>query len=182
MIQRRLRRHTGSATVSIHVRDPAQLFNSLDPSPFWDRDLDRDAATFIEEEFADKRTAAVWHLNVNLHDGRVDAIDVQQAIENYYERLAATARRQMREQLRLSGFGLLAGIALFLLCMGLRQLLQGAFSDPSRLIDEGLVILAWLVLWRPAEAIAYEWIPLHRRRRLYERLAMIRVAVRGPGT
>jgi hypothetical protein len=44
------RHRVGSATVNIHVRDVAQLFNSLDPSPFWDRDLDRDAATFIEEE------------------------------------------------------------------------------------------------------------------------------------
>jgi hypothetical protein len=35
----------GTATVSVHVRDFAQLFNSLDPSPFWDRDLDRDCMT-----------------------------------------------------------------------------------------------------------------------------------------
>jgi hypothetical protein len=30
------------------------MFNSLDPAPFWDRDLDREAAGFIEEEFSDK--------------------------------------------------------------------------------------------------------------------------------
>ena len=42
--------------------------------------------------------------------------------------------------------------------------------------DEGLIILAWLALWRPAEAVAYEWVPLYRRRRLYDRLATIRVA------
>jgi len=46
-----------TASVSIHVRDLAQMFNSLDPSPFWDRDLDRAAAEFIEEEFRERRSA-----------------------------------------------------------------------------------------------------------------------------
>jgi hypothetical protein len=178
VIRRHLRRSTGSATVNIHVREPAQLFNSLDPSPFWDRDLDRDAATFIEEEFAEKPAAAIWHLSVHLRDGEAVATDLQQAVTNYYSRLAASARRQLREQLRLGQIGLLGGIAVFLLCMGLRQLLQGTFQDSSRMADEGLIILAWLALWRPAEAVAYEWVPLYRRRRLYDRLATIRVAIR----
>lgn len=169
---------SNSATVSIHVREPAQLFNSLDPSPFWDRDLDRDAAGFIEDEFDEKHAAASWHLNVHVSHGAAVAADVQQAIESYYERLTASTRRQLREQLRLAGFALLVGIGLFLVCMGLRQFLQGALPETSWVIDEGLVILTWLVLWRPTETIAYEWIPLYRRRRLYERLARIRVSIR----
>ena len=39
-----LRERSGTATVHVHVHEVAQLYNSLDPSPFWDRDLDRDAA------------------------------------------------------------------------------------------------------------------------------------------
>ncbi|MEO8063525.1 MAG: hypothetical protein ABI821_12355 [Pseudomonadota bacterium] len=179
MSSRRGHRHGGSsATVSIHVRDPAQLFNSLDPSPFWDRDLDRDAATFIEEEFAEKRSADVWHLNVHVPDGPASAGDLQQAVENYYGRLASSARRELRDNLRLGELGLLGGIAVFLLCMGLRQLLQGALENMPRILDEGLIILAWLALWRPTEVVAYEWVPHHRKRRLYERLAAIRVSVK----
>ena len=37
----------GSATLSIYVHDLAQMFNSLGPLPFWDRDPDGDAASFI---------------------------------------------------------------------------------------------------------------------------------------
>jgi hypothetical protein len=33
-------------------------------------------------------------------------------------------------------------------------------------------------MWRPVEALAYEWVPFLRKRRLFERLAGIRVAVR----
>ena len=62
----RQRRHraSSSAVVNIHIRDLSQLFNSLDPSPFWDRDLDREAAAFIEEEFSEKLSAASWNLHV----------------------------------------------------------------------------------------------------------------------
>lgn len=172
------RRGASSATVSIHVRDLAQLFNSLDPSPFWDRDLDRDAAAFIEEEFSEKRSADVWHLNVHVHEGASLGRDLQAAIENYYERLASSARHAVREHLLTGQLALLGGIAVFLVCMGARQLLQGMWRELPRVLDEGLIILAWLALWRPAEVLAYEWVPLYRKRRLYERLAAIRVAIR----
>jgi hypothetical protein len=61
--------------------------------------------------------------------------------------------------------------------MGLRQILQNMASLPH-ILDEGLIILAWLALWRPTEVLVYEWVPLYRKRRLYERLAEIRVGIR----
>jgi hypothetical protein len=136
------RHPAGAAAVSVHVRDLSQMFSSLDPSPFWDRDLDQNAATFIEDEFRDKRTAADWHLNVHTQENAALAGDLQTAVENYYGRMANIARRELLEH------------------------------------DEGLIILGWIALWRPAEMLAYEWIPLVRKRRLYERLAGVRVAVR----
>jgi hypothetical protein len=167
-----------TASVNIHVRNPAQLFNSLDPSPFWDRDLDRAAASFIEEEFSDKRSADLWHLNVHVTEGDQLANDLQTAIESYYERNAASARRELREHRLTAELALLAGVTLFVLCMVARQLLLAAVGDVSRVLDEGLIVLAWLALWRPAEALLYEWVPLYRKRRLYERLAGIRVSIR----
>jgi hypothetical protein len=176
--QRQSRAGGSLATVSIHVHDLAQLFNSLDPSPFWDRDLDRDAAAFIEEEFAEKRTADAWQLNIHAHENQSLSGELQQAIENYYTRLAGSVQRQLREHWRLGELGLLGGIGIFLLSMGLRQLLQGTLTELPRMLDEGLIILAWVALWRPVETVAYEWVPLLRRRRLYERLAAARVSVR----
>ena len=171
------RRHGRSATVSIHVRDQAQLFNSLDPSPFWDRDLDRDAATYIEEEFTEKRHAEAWHLHVHVQEGEVLAEHLQQAVSSYYSRLAGTARRELHEHVKLGQLALLGGVLIFLFSMGLRQILQNMASLPH-ILDEGLIILAWLALWRPTDVLVYEWVPIYRKRRLYERLAEIRVAIR----
>ncbi len=174
-----LRRRAGAAAVSIRVRDLAQVFNSLDPSPFWDRDLATEAAEFIEGEFRDKLSARLWHLNVHTREGGALAADLQPALEHYYERLAVSARRRLRDQIRYGQLALLGGIAIFLLSMTARGVLSRILGGVvPRLLDEGLIILAWLALWRPAESLVYGWIPLFRERRLYERLAAIRVSVR----
>lgn len=73
---------------------------------------------------------------------------------------------------------LIGGVVVFLLSMGLRSALARIFGTLPQILDEGLIILAWLALWRPAEMLLYGWIPLRRKRRLYERFAGIRVFVR----
>lgn len=165
------------AAVRIHVHELAQFYNSLDPSPFWDRDLDRDAADFIEGEFREHLAADTWHLIVHVRAGEADAQTLQAALETYYERLAASAHRELKEHFRRARVGLLAGLALFGVFMVTRTLLRATVADVPTVVDEGLVILGWLTLWRPAETFAYEWIPVYRRQRLYERLQSTRVSV-----
>jgi hypothetical protein len=168
----------GTASVNIHVRDLAQMFNSLDPSPFWDRDLDRTAAEFIEDEFGEKRAADVWHLHIHAHEGAATASDIQAAIEHYYERLEHSTRLGLREQVRIGELALLVGVAVFSICISLRGVLATALHGLSRGLDEGLIVLGWIALWRPVEVLAYGWVPLYRKRRLYQRLARIQVSVR----
>lgn len=172
---------SGSAAVNIYVRDLSQLFNSLDPSPFWDRDLDREAAEFIEEEFSEKVGARGWNLYVHAHGGGTSPKDLQTALETYYGRMAGSARRAIREHLRSGEWTLVAGVGVFLLSMGLRSMLARLLGTLPQILDEGLIILAWLALWRPAEMLLYGWVPLHRKQQLYERLAGIRVFVRPDG-
>jgi hypothetical protein len=166
-----------TAAVNVHVRDLSQMFNSLDPSPFWDRDLDRSAAAFIEDEFGEKQSAKTWHLHVHAIKGAELAGHLQVAVENYYDRLAASARRELMEHRRMGHVALIFGLAFLLLSMSARELLLGFFGGLPLALDEGLIILAWVGLWRPAEMLAYEWIPVRRKRRLYERLAAVHVTV-----
>lgn len=176
---RRDRHGRRTATVSVHVHTLAQMFNSLDPSPFWDRDLDRAAAEFIEGEFSDKRGAGHWHLSVHASEGPDLTAELRTAVGRYYQRLAGSTGRLLREQIRLGQLSLLGGSGIFLLSMSARRILVSLLPHGmSRLLDEGLIILAWLALWRPAESLVYGWVPLWRRRRLYQRLAAMRVSVR----
>lgn len=168
-----------AATVNVRVRNLAQMFNSLDASPFWDRDLDVHAADFIEEEFRENRAAAQWHLHVHASEGEDLAADLQPALEHYYTRMAHSTALRLRDQLRLGQLALLGGLAIFLFSMSARGILTHVVAHGlSRLLDEGLIILAWLALWRPVETLVYGWVPLYRQRRMYQRLAAIKVTVR----
>jgi hypothetical protein len=177
-MSRKSRQATSTATVHIHVHELAQLYNSLDPSPFWDRDLDREAAAFIEGEFRERQSAAAWHLDVHIRSGETDVESLQTAVQNYYGRLVHSARLELREHLRTAQLAFLAGLLFFALCFTARELLRTALHGLPRAIDEGLIILAWLSLWRPTENLAFEWVPLRRRVQLYARLARIKVHLR----
>ncbi len=165
--------------MSVHVHNLAQMFNSLDPSPFWDRDLDREAAEFIEEEFSDKRGARHWRLIVHASEGADLTADLHSAVGRYYQRMAGSTRRLLREQMKLGQLSLLGGSVIFLLSMSARRIFSTLLPHgTSRLLDEGLIILAWLALWRPAESLVYGWVPLWRKWKLYQRLAAMHVSVR----
>ena len=92
--------------------------------------------------------------------------------------MASSARRALREHFWSGQWTLGAGVVVFLLAMALRSMLGGLLGRLPQILDEGLIILAWLALWRPAEMLLYGWVPLRRREKLYERLARIRVSVR----
>lgn len=162
----------------IKVRQLSQLFNSWDPSPFWDRDLDGEAAKFIEEEFRDRLSADSWRLLVQVRGGSTSAEDLQTALKSHYLRQANSARLALREHLWVGQLALVGGVAIFLVSMAMRVLLRNSWQGISPWVEEGLVILAWLALWRPAEALLYGWVPYYRKRLRYQRLARIQVAVR----
>lgn len=173
MFRHRTLAHTPS-TVSLRLRHLGQLFSSFDPSPFWDRDLDRDAAAFVEEEFADRPRDRPWVLNISTADHYdYTHSDVQEAVKHYYARLADSARHKLREQLRIGRISLAVGIGVFLLCMVGRELFERA--PLPRVLDEGLILLAWIALWLPIEQLVSDMIPLIRQRSFYQHLARIRV-------
>ena len=168
------------SVVSVRVRRLGQLFNSFDPSPFWDRDLDQHAAEFIEGEFLDRPRDRPWALNVTTLDaeGFVEH-DVQEAVKRYYARSADSTRRRTRERYRIGQWSLALGIAVFAICMLAREIIGDLYSGPAPMaLDEGLIVLAWIALWLPTEQFVCDIQPLIRERRLFERLAHLRVRVR----
>jgi hypothetical protein len=115
---------------------------------------------------------------VHAREGIASEADLQTAIKRYYERMAVSAGFKFREQMRIDEIVFLAGVVAFSVCNSLRGILQGIGHQLPRGIDEGLIILAWIASRRPAEMLAYGWLPLYRKRRLYQRLGHVRLAVR----
>jgi hypothetical protein len=164
--------------IELRLRELAQLFNSMDPSPFVDRDLDRDAEEFIlgwaRELPARREFELVVHLTVPPPADR--GAGTADAVRRYFASRADMKGRELRQLLRRGRISLLVGL-LFLGGCYLLGLLVGHFGHGafSVVAEEGLAIVGWVAMWRPLEIYLYDWWPLREERTLFSRLARMSV-------
>ena len=155
-----------------------QFFNTMDPSPFHDRDLDRAAEEFIVSWAREQPSAVPLRLRIILKQP-VDVATVKMievSVANYFNSRAANTRRELRELLREGRTALLIGMSflgLMILCRNL-LLAPGGWFD---LLREGLIISGWVALWKPIDIHLYRWWPVRRLIRLQDRLARCAVEV-----
>lgn len=176
---------TAPGVIELRLRDGAQLFNTLDPLPFRERDLSAEAERFIiewaQELPKDQPIEILIHLQSPGGD-RAQASDLADAITGWFAARARAETHALRELFRDGRFGFLIGIAVLALCLLLSWSASQYFDAPfARVISESFVIIGWVVIWRPAEIFLYDWLPLVRRRKLYRRLADARIAVTDDG-
>lgn len=173
----------GFAPIELRVRDLAQLFHSLDPSPFHDRDLDREAARFIREE-AEDRGRGLPVIVVRLPERQLDQEEaVREAVRTYFARECQSAQRELRQVMRFGRFALLAGLlAVFVVVASGKALASLAPAGTlSAGLAESLTILGWVFLWRPAEVLLFDGWPIRQRIDLFRRLASADVRCVGLG-
>jgi hypothetical protein len=169
--------------IAIRVRAIGQLFNSLDPSPFHEKDLDDHAEEFIvgwaQELPPDARFAIVVYVPPE-EAAKPEAEGIGPAIAHYFEDRAKIFDREQRELFRIGQRSLAIGLAVLAFCLVASQTLAQLIPNPtlSRVGEESLILLGWVANWRPIEIYLYDWWPIRRRRRLYRRIAAARVIVR----
>lgn len=63
-------------------------------------------------------------------------------------------------------------------CIVLRQL-AGSFTPVpvQQVFQEGLLILGWVAMRRPLQFFLYDWWPVRHHRRLYQKLAIMKVNI-----
>lgn len=170
---------SGAETIKIRLKSATQLFNSLDPSPFIEKDLDAQAEEFIEswasETPRDARLRLVLHLELS-PGGAEEQEAIGEAIRHYFTYRAEHARRELRRLMHVGRISLLIGVAFVALCIGAAQIMAGMWEGTlAEILGQSLVIVGWVAMWRPLEIFLYDWWPLSRRIRLLDRLAAMRV-------
>ena len=163
-------------TIEIRVEEIAQLFNTLDPFPFKERDLDSDAEEYIvgwARELPRERPLQILvHLPAKEAETK-GAQELGEALARFFAYRADVLGRDLNELLRIGRRSLLIGVSALGLCLTVGRLVTGRFGPDylGRFIEEGLIIVGWVANWRPIEIFLYDWWPLARRRDLYRRLA-----------
>ncbi|MDI1310579.1 hypothetical protein [Prosthecobacter sp.] len=167
--------------IEVNLTELSQLFNSLDPSPFHERDLDHDAEEFIVSWAQEHPRKHDLKLVVHLAKHPSDIADARQLVANsishYFDYRAAMALRDFKQLMREGRASLLIGLLFLGACQFAATLLIPAASNWQTVSREGLTIIGWVAMWKPLEIYLYRWWPLLALRKLYQRLSHMSVEV-----
>ncbi|WP_052699418.1 hypothetical protein [Hyphomicrobium sp. 99] len=172
-----------NAVIEIRIRELAQLFNSLDPSPFHERDLDRDAEEYIVGWARELPSDASLRIIVHLPEEearKAQERGLSAALANYFAERASMQQRELNELFRIGRRYLLIGSIVLVVCLLGSQLarMHLGTGPMASIIAESLILVGWVANWKPIETFLYDWWPLKRRRDLYQRLAQASVEIK----
>lgn len=170
-----------ATAIQLHIRELRQLFNSIDPSPFRERDLDTNCEQFIvswAREVAPDRPLRLAIRVEREPPGSRLSHDVPSAIHAHFAREASMQDLRRRHLVREGRASLAIGLAALVLCIGAATLLPAArLGALGEILRESLIIAGWVVMWHPLETLLYGVWPVVRERRLLERLAAAEVEI-----
>ena len=170
-----------TAHIQLRLRELAQLFNSMDPSPFLDRDLDADAEEFImswaREHPKDHELELTIHLAAPPPPDR--AANLQEAVQHYFAMRSEMKQHEFQQLMRRGWRSLLIGLAFLAGCLSLGGFLARFDSTTGvslvSIVREGLTIIGWVAMWRPLEIYLYNWWPVRDEQKLLARLTRMHV-------
>lgn len=169
--------------IAVRARTVEHLFNSLDPSPFREKDLDVGVEEFVVGWVRELPHGTPFTIAVHLppeEATKAEAARIGEAFEHYFRYRTEIAKQEWRELFRVGRRSLAIGLAVLAACLAASQTLAKLLPNAvaARVVEESLIIVGWVANWRPIEIYLYDWLPIRRRIRLFERIAAAKVEVK----
>ncbi len=168
--------------IEVRVSDLRQLFNAIDPSPFYDRDLDPQAEEFIASWASGIPRSLPLGLLVHVDRPAGDAGDadiLRDAVQQHFRRKSEAARRRLRSLFERGRISLAIGVAFLGASGWLANVITPAPNSGGfgGLLRESVIIGGWVAMWRPMEVFLYDWWPIRAEVKRYDRLAVMPVRI-----
>lgn len=168
--------------IQLRIQSVGQLFHTLDPLPFRERDLDAAVEEYVVGWAGEMPRGRPISIEIRLpaiEAHSESASHIGDAFRNYFTYRAEMLGWDLRRLFERGRVSLAVGLSVLASCIlagGLtsRSLGAGYFT---RFFEEGLIILGWVANWRPIEIFLYDWWPIVARRALYCRLATATIEV-----
>ncbi len=169
--------------ILVKVASVEQMFNPLDPQPLDIRDLDVEIADWITQWAEEQRGDGPIAIEVLVSDHSAVGHEaaVANGIRNHfaYQRWA-TARRLSRlwHDGRIS---LIIGLsALITLTTVSRLIVSSGDNATLSLLREGFAVAGWVAMWHPMQIFLYDWWPIRRELKTFQRLADSEITFSAP--
>lgn len=173
----------GAGLIEIRLESPEQFLHALDPFPARNSNLEPDIADYVIDCAADLPAGADLAIIIHLRDyepSQEKEAAMTQIFHAYFRARADLEMKRKRQSFSDGRQNLMIGIFAGSLCMLTLWVLNSIGGEASlwRFVRESIVIIGWVLVWKPAEIFLYDWKPFERRKKLFLRLSQAAVKMR----
>ncbi len=179
----RYKHENNNIIVEVGIKNLRQLFNERDPAPFRERDLDPQFVIYLVsavEEFPLRTKMKIRILTAENEDlSSENSHAIQDAISAYFKYESTLAKSKLRKRHRTARYFSLIGLITLIVCLSLAQLIDSVKLVPriTNIASVSLMIIGWVAMWHPIEALLYDWVPIREQRQYFDKIASLGVEV-----
>ena len=181
----RYRVEDGRTCIDLNVRNSRQLFDTRDPAPFHERELDANAVQYVmaaTQEIPAKRPLRLVVTISEEAEAPLASDVITNALRNHFTYEGEQVERRLRQHIRRGQTTLVVGLTVLVIFLTLAEFTSSLPPGHAReILREGLVITGWVAIWRPLEVLLYDWWPLIDERKQIRRVLNAPVSIRYGG-
>ena len=168
--------------IEIKIKKIGQLFNSMDPSPFLEKDLDKDAYQYIMSLSMEHHYKVRQKIIIYIPEKEkkhVSELDVRRAIHNYFEYKKMISEKKVKLQIKEGQYSMIIGVGFLALCLLSNHYISLNYESLwTQILAEGLLISGWVAMWKPISNMLYDWWPMYEEKRIFKKLSEIDIEFR----
>ena len=171
----------GRIVIEITLSSVMQLFNSFDPAPFHEKELDSAAEHYIVDTVKDFPKKTVFKIIIYLPPdiAQTDrAQKIPQAIHNHFTYKMLVQDRKFRQRFRHGRSTLVIGLTFLAIALISRQVVSGIANHLlAQIFADALLIIGWAAMWEPITVILYELWPIIQLKQTYEKISRTEIDI-----
>jgi hypothetical protein len=175
------KKEDGKILIEIKLSSVLQLFNSFDPAPFHEKELDTAAEHYIVDTVKDFPKKTPFKIKIYLPPDIATterAQKIPQAIHNHFEYRMLVTDRKFRERFRHGRGSLIIGLTFLTVALLSRSLVSQLDNHfLAQLLADALLIIGWASMWEPVTVLLYELWPIIQQKKIYEKISRMEIEV-----
>jgi hypothetical protein len=172
----------GRVLIEMKLSSVTQLFNSFDPAPFHEKELDNNAENYIVDIVNDFPPKTLFKIVIYLPDIIIDtkdALDIPKAIRGHFDYKSLVQKRKFRQRFIYGEFALIVGLS-FLAIATIASMAIDAYSSSypvAHFIAKALEVTGWVAMWEPVTVFLFQLWPIIKQRKVYEKISRMEIDI-----
>jgi hypothetical protein len=171
----------GMILIEIKLSSIMQLFNSFDPAPFHEKELDTAAEHYIIDTVKDFPAKTKFKIIIYLPKELAEserAQKIKPAIQYHFEYRVMGADRKFRSHFRHGRSTMLIGLSFLTIALIARQMVSHLNNQlVAQIFADALLIIGWAAMWEPITVMLYELWPIIKMKKVYQKISEMEIDI-----